>query len=57
MYYITYGTLGLHLEFWLDVMPEEERTNRRHLMEKRFWDALEIATRDFRHIGIGSDKC
>jgi hypothetical protein len=29
---------------FLDVMPEEERTQRRHLMERRFWDALEIAT-------------
>jgi hypothetical protein len=43
MYYITCGALDKYPEFWPD-MPHEERKNRRDLMERRFYDALEIAT-------------
>jgi hypothetical protein len=43
MYYITYGALDKHPNFWPD-MPAEERTNRRSVTERRFFDALEIAT-------------
>lgn len=57
MYYITYGMLGLHPEFWLDVMPEEERTNRRDLMGNVSGMGWRSQPRDFPHIGIGSDNC
>ena len=43
VYYITYGALRKFPEFWPD-MPEEERTTRRNVMERRFFDALETAT-------------
>jgi hypothetical protein len=43
VYLITCEALDKHPEYWSD-MSQHERANRRDLMERRFCDALEIAT-------------